>query len=137
MFTVIDGEIEITFRGATSVARAGESINIPANAPHAFTNASERPARLLCMCRPAGQEKFFMAIGAPVPTPTARPPKLDDAAQAAFLAKRRPLRLKPDRTARPSGDARNPAASRRMSTGLGCPTGDAATVYGVWAGPQN
>ncbi len=39
MFTVLDGEVQVTFRGETLVARAGETINVPANAPHAFTNA--------------------------------------------------------------------------------------------------
>ena len=38
MFTVLDGEIEATFRGQKSAVRVGETINIPANAPHAFTN---------------------------------------------------------------------------------------------------
>jgi quercetin dioxygenase-like cupin family protein len=59
MFTVLDGEIELTFRGVTAVATAGDTINVPANAPHVFRNASERPARLLCLCSPAGQEQFF------------------------------------------------------------------------------
>ena len=40
MFTILDGEIEVTFRGAKSVVRAGETANIPANAPHHFRNAS-------------------------------------------------------------------------------------------------
>src|SRR5450432_4645488 len=48
MFTVIEGEVELTFRGARSVARAGETVNIPANAPHFFRNTSQAPARLLC-----------------------------------------------------------------------------------------
>jgi len=87
MFTILDGEIEVTFRGAKSVARAGETVNIPANAPHAFHNTSERPARLLCMCAPSGQEEFFMAIGVPVPTRTTPPPKLNKADQAAMQAK--------------------------------------------------
>ena len=38
MFTVLDGEIEATFRGEKSVVRAGETVNIPANAPHQFQN---------------------------------------------------------------------------------------------------
>jgi quercetin dioxygenase-like cupin family protein len=58
MFIVLDGEIELTFRGISGVARAGETINVPANAPHVFRNVSERPARLLCVCSPAGQEDF-------------------------------------------------------------------------------
>lgn len=65
MFSVIEGEIEVTFRGAKSLLRVGETANIPANAPHEFHNVSQRPARLLCICSPAGQEGFFMAVGAP------------------------------------------------------------------------
>src|SRR5260370_30932987 len=45
MFTLLDGEIELTFRGVSAVATAGETINVPANAPHVFRNVSERPAR--------------------------------------------------------------------------------------------
>jgi quercetin dioxygenase-like cupin family protein len=86
MFAVLEGEIEFTFRGEKSTVRAGETVNIPANAPHAFTNASDRPARLLCMCSPAGQAKFFMAVGVPVDCRTTPPPELDKAAQAAFVA---------------------------------------------------
>src|SRR6201989_2521563 len=40
-FILLEGEIEATFRGEKSVVRAGETINIPANAPHSFTNASQ------------------------------------------------------------------------------------------------
>src|SRR6266702_4647541 len=70
MFTLLDGEIEVTFRGVKSVVRAGETANIPANAPHHFRNISERPARLLCLCSPAGQEEYFMAVGVPVASRT-------------------------------------------------------------------
>ena len=87
MFTILEGEIEVTFRGVKSVVRAGETVNIPANAPHAFRNRSERPARLLCLCSPAGQEDFFMAVGVPVVSRTAPAPKLDAAAEAALKAK--------------------------------------------------
>lgn len=87
MFTVLDGEIELTFRGATSEARRGETVNIPANAPHRFQNVSTQPARLLCMCSPAGQEEFFLAIGQPVETRTTPPSQLDDAEQAELIAK--------------------------------------------------
>ena len=87
MFTILEGEIEFTFRGAKSVVRAGETANIPANAPHQFRNSSERSARLLCMCSPAGQEEYFMAVGVPVASRVSPPPKLDEAAQAALKAK--------------------------------------------------
>ena len=87
MFTILEGEIEVTFRGTKSIFRAGETANIPANAPHEFHNKTERPARLLCICSPAGQEEFFTAIGVPVASRTAAPPKLDEAAQTALKAK--------------------------------------------------
>ncbi len=91
MFTVLDGEIEVTFRGATTVARPGETLNVPANAPHVFRNASDGAARLLCMCSPPGQEDFFMAIGVPVASRTAPPPELDETGKAAFIAKAKEL----------------------------------------------
>jgi quercetin dioxygenase-like cupin family protein len=86
-FTILEGEIEATFRGKKSVVQAGETISIPANAPHSFTNASKEPARLLCICSPAGQEELFLAVGVPVATRTMPPPKLDKAAAAAMMAK--------------------------------------------------
>ena len=87
MFSVLEGEIEVTFRGEKSIARAGETVNIPANAPHEFHNVSDKPARLLCLCSPSGQEEFFIEVGIPVASRTAPPPKLDEAAQAEFRAK--------------------------------------------------
>jgi quercetin dioxygenase-like cupin family protein len=86
-FTVLEGEIEATFRGAKQIVRAGETINIPANAPHQFRNASLQPARMLCICSPAGQEEFFLQVGVPVATRTTPPPKPDEAAQREFKAK--------------------------------------------------
>jgi quercetin dioxygenase-like cupin family protein len=91
MFTVLDGEVQVTFRGQTLIARAGETINVPANAPHAFTNAGDTPSRLLCLCAPAGQEEFFTLVGQPVATRTTAPPPLDVDAQADFIAKSQAL----------------------------------------------
>jgi uncharacterized cupin superfamily protein len=91
MFTVLEGEIEATFRGEKSVVRAGETLNIPANPPHSFTNASERPARLLCICTPGGQEEFFMRVGVLVEGRTTAPPEPSEDEQATFLAKAREL----------------------------------------------
>ena len=91
MFTVLDGEIEVTFRGETTVAAAGTTVNVPANAPHSFGNHSEGAARLLCMCTPPGQEEFFMEVGDPVGDRTAPPPQLSEAAIAERMAKARAL----------------------------------------------
>ncbi len=86
-FIVLEGEMEATFRGQKSIVRAGSTINIPANAPHQFHNASAKPVRMLCICSPAGQENFFREVGVPVATRTTAPPKLDPKEQAAFIDK--------------------------------------------------
>jgi quercetin dioxygenase-like cupin family protein len=83
-FTLLEGEIEATFRGETMTVRAGETLNIPANAPHSFTNAGKATVRLLCICAPAGQEEFFAQMGVAVATRTTPPPKPDKEAQAEF-----------------------------------------------------
>ena len=90
-FIVLDGEIEATFRGKKSMVHAGETVNIPANAPHMFHNTSAAAARLLCICSPAGQENFFMEVGVPVATRTTAPPKLNDQQMSAFLEKAKAL----------------------------------------------
>ena len=94
MFSVLEGEIEATFRGKQRIIRAGETINIPANAPHQFQNKSRQPARMLALSSPAGLEEFFREVGVPVATRTTPPPPLDGAAQAAFVAKVRALASK-------------------------------------------
>jgi mannose-6-phosphate isomerase-like protein (cupin superfamily) len=76
MFSLLEGELEFVFRGETVTIRAGSTVNIPANAPHSFKNRSGGPARMLCLCTPPGQEAFFLAIGEPVDSRTAPPPKL-------------------------------------------------------------
>ena len=86
-FMLLEGEIEATFRGEKSTVRAGETLHIPANAPHSFTNASEAKVRLLCLCAPAGQEEFFAQVGVPVATRLTPPPKLDKEGQATFVKK--------------------------------------------------
>jgi quercetin dioxygenase-like cupin family protein len=86
-FTILEGELHATFRGKKQVVRAGETIHVPANAPHQFHNASAESVRMLCICSPAGQEKFFLEVGVPVATRTTPPPTLDEAAQAEFRAK--------------------------------------------------
>jgi len=86
-FTVLEGEIEVTFRGAKAMLKSGETANIPANAPHEFHNKGDRTARLLCICSPSGEEEFFAQVGVPVATRTTAPPTLDPAAEAAFKAK--------------------------------------------------
>lgn len=86
-FTILDGEIAATFRGEKQTFHAGETINIPANAPHQFKNESDQPARLICVCSPAGQEEFFMEVGVLVESRTTPPPKFSKEEQDALKAK--------------------------------------------------
>ena len=86
-FVIVEGEIEATFRGEKRVVKAGDTIHIPANAPHQFHNSSSAEARMLCICAPAGQEEFFAEVGTPVATRITSSPKLGQAAQEAFIKK--------------------------------------------------
>jgi quercetin dioxygenase-like cupin family protein len=90
-FIVLEGEIEATFRGEKSIVPAGQTVSIPANAPHSFTNASGASARLLCICAPAGQEEFFAQLGVSVPTRRSTPPGLDPEEQAELMKKAQEL----------------------------------------------
>ena len=90
-FILLEGEMEATFRGKRLTVRAGETLNIPANAPHQFHNTSSGAVRMLCICSPAGQEEFFMEVGVPVATRTTPPPKLSEKEQAAFIEKLKAL----------------------------------------------
>jgi len=73
LFYILEGELDVTFRDETHRIGPGQSINIPANAPHVFRVASATPARFLCVCLPAGQEEFFKLAGEPLPSRTATP----------------------------------------------------------------
>jgi quercetin dioxygenase-like cupin family protein len=86
-FILLEGEMEATFRGEKSTVRAGETLHIPANAPHKFHNASSTPVRLLCICSPAGQEKFFAEVGVPVASRTTPPPELNEKQMGEFIEK--------------------------------------------------
>lgn len=86
-FFLLDGEMEVTFRGKKSTVRAGDTINIPSNAPHQFHNASAKPVRMICICSPAGNDEFFLEVGVPVATRTTPPPRLDEKQMAGFLAR--------------------------------------------------
>lgn len=90
-FILLEGEMDVTFRGKRSIVRAGQTVNIPSNAPHQFHNASAEPVRMICICSPAGNDSFFQEVGVSVATRTTPPPVLDDEQMAEFLAKARAI----------------------------------------------
>jgi quercetin dioxygenase-like cupin family protein len=76
-FRVLEGSVEVTLRADPPVRlRAGDTVNIPANAVHSFHNGADVPARLLCTAAPAGLEAFFAGFGDRVASRTAHPPEL-------------------------------------------------------------
>lgn len=91
LFYMLDGELELTFRGETKTVRSGETVNVPANAPHAFVNASDKPARMLCLCAPAGQEEFYREMGTPAGSRTEPASEPDPDMMNAFAEKARRL----------------------------------------------
>ena len=90
-FVLLEGEMEVTFRGEKSVVRAGDTINVPANARHQFHTSSAGPVRMICICAPAGNERFFLEVGVPVATRTTPPPRLDGSQMAEFVQKARAI----------------------------------------------
>jgi quercetin dioxygenase-like cupin family protein len=94
-FRVLEGSVEVQLRDLPPVRlEAGDSANIPANAPHSFRNAGEVSARLLCTVAPAGLERFFAEFGDPVPTRTSPAPPLTGAEREERL--RRAMARAPD-----------------------------------------
>jgi quercetin dioxygenase-like cupin family protein len=86
-FRVLEGEVEFTFRREKVKGETGATINIPANAPHSFRNTSDGPARLLCICSPAGQDALFLEVGDPVESAAGPAPVLTDADRAERITK--------------------------------------------------
>lgn len=79
MFHVLDGTVEVTVRDSTSRATTGQTVNIPANAPHRFQNIGDGTLRLLCLAAPGGLDEYFEHFGDPVPTRTSPAPQLTEA----------------------------------------------------------
>ena len=94
-FRVLEGSVEVILRDDPPLRlESGETVNIPANAPHSFRNAADVPARLLCTAAPAGLEAFFAEFGDRVASRTSPPPELSDEEQQARL--RRAVERAPD-----------------------------------------
>jgi quercetin dioxygenase-like cupin family protein len=59
-FYILDGEIDFTAEEKTLRAGPGAYLNVPRTTPHAFKNNTDRPARMLIVCAPAGIEHFLI-----------------------------------------------------------------------------
>jgi len=66
-FYVQEGAVVFRSETQQQAATAGTFVTIPkGGAIHCFKNESDSNARLLCIVRPAGLERFFAEVGIPV-----------------------------------------------------------------------
>jgi quercetin dioxygenase-like cupin family protein len=72
-FYVLEGEITFTVDGRTVVGTPGTFVQIPRSTPHAFRNATDKPARTLILCAPAGFDKFMAQFATELPSCDAPP----------------------------------------------------------------
>jgi quercetin dioxygenase-like cupin family protein len=88
MFSLLDGELEFTFRGQTQTVKAPATVAIPSNAPHQFKNVSGKTVHMLCICAPAGLDAMFLEAGVPLESRSSPPPKADPGPAAEERLKR-------------------------------------------------
>lgn len=63
---MLDGTLRWQLEDRTVDAQRGSFIHLPRGLPHSFANVSDKPARMLVSCVPAGFEDYFLEIGVPV-----------------------------------------------------------------------
>jgi mannose-6-phosphate isomerase-like protein (cupin superfamily) len=62
-FLIIEGEMEFIVNGEIKVLKAGESIDIPPNTIHTFSNTSDNPCKWINIHSPKGFRSFFEDMG--------------------------------------------------------------------------
>lgn len=65
-FYILEGTITFHVDGKPVVATAGMFANMPVGTLHSFTNASDRPAKMIISVAPAGLEQMFFEVGVPL-----------------------------------------------------------------------
>lgn len=87
-FYILEGEITFTIGDKRLVASAGMFANMPVGTPHSFKNESNRTAKMLISVAPAGLEKMFFEVGAPLAegATTALPPTKEEIDKLLLLA---------------------------------------------------
>jgi len=81
-FYILEGELTLTAGDATVRATPGMCVFVPRGVGHSFSNATNRPARLLGIFTPAGYERYFEEVAA-----LAGGEMLDPAKTYAIMAK--------------------------------------------------
>lgn len=62
-FLIIEGEMEFFVNGEIKVLKAGESIDIPPNTLHTFSNKSDKLCKWVNIHSPKGFRSFFEELG--------------------------------------------------------------------------
>jgi mannose-6-phosphate isomerase-like protein (cupin superfamily) len=63
-FYVLEGEFELRAGDQACRALPGTLMFVPPGVPHAFSNPTEAPARLLLLMSPPGHDRYFAALAA-------------------------------------------------------------------------
>lgn len=95
-FLVIEGQFEFMLDEKTRLCGPGDFVHVAPNAPHAFRNPGDRPARMLIINLPGGfHEGFFDAVGDVVDSATTSFPPMSppDIAMIAAAASRYGIEL--------------------------------------------
>lgn len=69
IFRVIEGELEVTVGGDTTVLKAGDTAFAPRGVPHTWRVVGESPVKVDLSIFPAGLEHMFEELGALPPGP--------------------------------------------------------------------
>lgn len=95
-FYVLEGELTFLVGGERFIARAGMFANMAVGTPHSFKNESSKTARMLVFVAPAGLEKMFFEVGAPVlpGVTTAAPPTKEEIERLLVVAPRYGIEIK-------------------------------------------
>ncbi len=64
-FLIVEGEMEFFVNGKTMVVKAGESVDIPSQTLHTFSNKSDKPCKWINIHSPKGFRSFFERVGIP------------------------------------------------------------------------
>ena len=62
-FLIIEGEMEFFINGDIQIVSAGESVDVPPNTLHTFSNKSDKPCKWVNIHSPKGFRDFFETMG--------------------------------------------------------------------------
>ncbi len=78
VFLVIEGEMEFVVEGEVKTVRSGESVDLPPNTLHTFSNTSKQVCKWVNIHSPKGFLSFFEDVGVPEDEEDAVVKSIDD-----------------------------------------------------------